>query len=80
MRFYALFNGQSVATEGTFEVLRRALCFYALFNGQSVATKISVIVFRQFKKVSMPFLTGSLLQLGENEIEIYDLEKFLCPF
>ena len=30
--------------------------------------------------VSMPFLTGSLLQLGENEIEIYDLEKFLCPF
>ena len=55
MRFYALFNGQSVATEGTFEVLRRALCFYALFNGQSVATDPFFIPY--FTRVFTPIFT-----------------------
>ena len=59
--FYALFNGQSVATNckriGRFNWSG----FYALFNGQSVATDVFCNS-KPFTKVSMPFLTGSLLQ------------------
>ena len=39
------------------------MCFYALSNGQSVATDSnSLIMYSSYFSVSMPFLTGSLLQ------------------
>ena len=61
--FYALSNGQSVATVYWNDVFTEVVYgFYALSNGQSVATKetpdeTTTVIF-----VSMPFLTGSLLQ------------------
>ena len=61
-RFYALFNGQSVATKTMFgKGTKVSYCFYALFNGQSVAT-LKEGGANGADVVSMPFLTGSLLQ------------------
>ena len=62
MRFYALFNGQSVATVYSRLVYWHSYCFYALFNGQSVATGAVDEWRSPEEEVSMPFLTGSLLQ------------------
>ena len=61
MSFYALSNGQSVATEKAGELYLQRLGFYALSNGQSVATS-SLRNSSTERPVSMPFLTGSLLQ------------------
>ena len=66
LRFYALSNGRSVATQQERCTGMSQYSFYALSNGRSVATG-NPIIFPEVKYVSMPFLTGGLLQQGYAE-------------
>ena len=73
-------TGSLLQQEILTELTRRFPSFYALSNGQSVATDSGLLPRTFLEWVSMPFLTGSLLQpITRMALEASDA-MFLCPF
>ena len=78
-RFYALFNGQSVATIGLMCMRIAGTLVSMPFLTGSLLQQLFQDVQDSMYPVSMPFLTGSLLQ-HVTDIVSEIKNAFLCPF